>query len=397
MPHPKELDADDLNLRKAGFNPAADPEEALRTLAALRGQAGVTDAAVARALGAVKSAGAANMLAAMEHAASGPLRREIRRSLFRLRQSGISPAPGAEPQAHRPAPPPPAAAEIEAMLSPIDATGVRLVWIMKPKPRGGLNLLWGFASEEEGLIGCNFGPVSRRELRADRARVEERAGVRMIEADWRLCDLILCAAYRATPEARRGAVGNFFTWRAELIAASPPGDDYVHPIYAELAGEAAGEPGLELLKEPEVLAWKFPAVAIKPYVDEIAEIQQSVIVLSPMQQEDRIGQVIEKAIDGFFGGAAARPARRRLEDIAYYLTHTGRRRTGGYAAAAAAKIRDGADLKRIPFFQNLVRTMLGAVITAQQEKEREQPRLIMTPAEAMRARAQRQSRSRQQG
>jgi hypothetical protein len=389
MAHPKELDADDLKLRKAGFNPAADPEDALRMLATLRGQAAVTDAAIARALGAVRSAGAANMLGAMEHGASGPLRREIRRSLFRLRQNGISPAPEAEPQAPRPAPSPPAAAEIEAMLSPVDATGVRLVWIMKPKPRGGLNLLWGFASEEEGLIGCNFGPVSRRELRADRVRVEERAGVKMVAADWRLADLILSEAYRATPVARRGAVGNFFTWRSELIGTAPPGDDYVHPIYAELADEAAGEPGLELLKEPEVLAWKFSAAAIKPYVDEIAEIQQSVIVLNPMQQEDRVGQVIEKAIDGFFSGAGSRRARRRLEDIAYYLAHTGRRHTGGYAAAAAARIRDGADLKRIPFFQHLVRTMLGAVIAAQQEKEREEPRLIMTPAEAMRARQQR--------
>jgi len=389
----KELDRDDLNLRKAGFNPAADPEEALRTLAALRGHAEVTDAAVARALGSVRSAGAANMLAAMEHGASGAFRREIRRALFRLRQAGIAPAPDAEPH------PPRTAAvalvagtDIEGMLSPIDATGVRLVWLMKAKPRGGLNLLWGFSSEEEGLIGCNFGPVSRRELRADRARVEERAGVKMIEADWRLCDLILCEAYRATHENRRGPVGNFFTWRTELIAASPPGDDFVHPIYKELAVEAAGEPGLELLKEPEVLAWRFPAAQIKPYIDEIAEVQQSVIVLNPMQREDRVGQIIEKAIDGLLGGPAAHRARRRLEDIAYCLAHTRRRRTGGYAAAAAAKIRDGADLKRIPFFQNLVRTMLGAVIAAQQEKEREEPRLIMTPAEAMRAQAQRQSR-----
>jgi len=106
MSSPRELDQDDLNLRKAGFNPAAEPEEALRMLAALRGQAGVSDAAIARALGGVRSAGAANMLAAMEHGASGALRREIRRALFRLRQGGIAPAPGAEPEAPRAAPSP---------------------------------------------------------------------------------------------------------------------------------------------------------------------------------------------------------------------------------------------------------------------------------------------------
>jgi hypothetical protein len=80
--------------------------------------------------------------------------------------------------------------------------------------------------------------------------------------------------------------------------------------------------------------------------------------------------------------------RRRLEDMGYYMARSGRREAAGWAAAAAARLRDGADARRIPFFQALMRAQLGAVFAQAQEREREEPRLIMTPAEAMRAQQQ---------
>ena len=96
---------------------------------------------------------------------------------------------------------------------------------------------------------------------------------------------------------------------------------------------------------------------------------------------------------GQLGGEHAGAVRRRLEDIAYYLARSGRREAAGWAAAAAARLRDGADLKRIPFFQALIRAQLGAMMAEQQEHAREEPRLIMTPAEAMRAQQHRRVRS----
>ena len=52
-------------------------------------------------------------------------------------------------------------------------------------------------------------------------------------------------------------------------------------MYAELAAEAAAEPSVELLKEPELLEWRLPDALLKPYVDEISQAGESVIVLSP--------------------------------------------------------------------------------------------------------------------
>jgi len=50
------------------------------------------------------------------------------------------------------------------------------------------------------------------------------------------------------------------------------------------------------------------------------------------------------------------------------------------------------DLKRSAFFQVFMRAQLGAILAEAREKQQEQPRLIMTPAEMMRARAAAQAR-----
>jgi hypothetical protein len=131
---------------------------------------------------------------------------------------------------------------------------------------------------------------------------------------------------------------------------------------------------------------------IKSYVDEIKSIQDSTLILNRVQQEERINAVVERAIGDLLSGDRAQRMRRRLEDIAYYLARAGRKEAAGWAAAAAARLRDGADPRRIVFFQALLRAQLGAVFSEAREREREEPRLIMTPAEAMRA--QQQSRAR---
>jgi hypothetical protein len=377
---------EDAELRAAGFDPAAPAAEALARLDELRAAPGVSRGAIARALGAIASAESAAMLAAMEAGASGALRRDVRRALFRLGQRGIAPAALAATPA-RTAASPPAAPGLSALFSPVDADGARVVWLVKERRGGGLARLWGLLAGSEGLIDVALSELSRRELRTERAEMERRAGVTMVEGDAGLADYILCEAFRRTPADRRAQVGNFLTLRTEIVG-SPPPTEIVHPIYAEMASALEHEPAADLLKEPEIAAWKFPPAEIKPYVDEIKSIRESVLVLNRVQQEERINVIVERAVGVLLGGQHAGAVRRRLEDIAYYMARSGRREAAGWAAAAAARLRDADDVGRIVFFQALIRAQLGAVFAAEQERAREEPRLIMTPAEAMRAQQQ---------
>jgi hypothetical protein len=386
-----DTNPDDIKLLEAGFDPAAAPADAIAKLRELRGTPGVTDLAIARALGMIADPAAAAMLAEMEAGAAGAMRREVRRALYKLKQHGID------------APSPPAATaipdrgtertEINAMLSPIDSEGARIVWIVKPPMQGGLLRMWALISEHEGLVGAQNTRLSRRELNSEREELERRAQVKLVDADWRVADFIACEAWRNTPESRRGQVGNFLALRSELVA-SPPPTELVHPVYAELAAEAAAEPSVELLKEPEFLEWRLPDDLLKRYVDEINEAGESVIVLSPVHKQERVNAVIDRATAELLSGAHGKRIQRRLEDIAYYMVRAGRRPQAGWAAAAAARLRDEIDVTKALFFQAFIRTQLGTVAAEEQQKAEEEPRLIMTPAEAMRAREAREARTR---
>ncbi|MBV8053780.1 MAG: hypothetical protein JO071_00900 [Deltaproteobacteria bacterium] len=389
----KQTETSISQLRELGFDPSAPPADAVAKLASLR--TGANQIAIARVLGQIAAPEAAAMLAEMEVGTSGRLRREIRRSLFRLRQHGIETPVIAQPgkDAVQPAD---SITGLSGMMSVGDSDGMRIVWMIKARAGGGLKRLWALVSEKDGLLAVAAESLSRKELRADRAELEQRAGAPMVEADWRLADFIMCEAYRRTAEERRARVGNFLSLRAEIVPAAPPAS-LRHPIYDEFAAEAAGDPPADLMQEPDIAAYKLPQDAIKPFADEMAQLEQSTLVLNRMVQEERVNAVLERAIEQLLTGDLAHRLRRRLEDTAYYFARAGKRAQAAWAVTAAAKLRDQMELKRIAFFQFFMRAQLGAILAEQQEKQQEQPRLIMTPAEMMRARAAAQARMAQRG
>ena len=384
----KDLDLNETRLHELGFDPAAPIPERIAKLRELRAQADASDLAIAKALGEVGDPGAGEVLVEMESTATGALRREIRRAIYKLRQHGIEVR---EPETERRAAPVPAEAGLTALMSPIDPEGAQIVWMIRARPRGGIVRLWGLVSETHGLAGVQNHALNRRELKTQQEDLEQQAGVKLIEVDPRLADFILCDAYRRTPESARLNVGSFYALRTELTGAPLP-TQLAHPIYAEFEKAATEEPSIELLKEPEVQAFRIPPKELEPYLDEVNRAQESVLVVSRTSQEDRILGAVEKAIGELLSGARAERLRRRLEDTGLYLAKTGRREQAGWAAAAAAKIRDGADLKKVAFFRSLVQTQLGALMTQEAERKREEPRLIMTPAEAIRAQEAARSR-----
>jgi hypothetical protein len=384
----RQIALEDAHLRELGFDPVATSAEAIAKLEALRGAIGVGEAAIVRALAKIATTESAALLAQMETGVSGAARREIRGALFKLRQRGIEPPPPAAPA------PPAARSEpgLSALLSPADGDGARVVWIMKARPGAGLKRLWGLVSERDGLFGISLSSLTRKELRNERTDLERRAGVALIDTDWHLADFILSDAYRRTHESQRGEVRNFFALRTELIAQSPP-TELRHPIYDEFAADLVKEPSPDLMKEPEIAAWALAPDSVKAYADEIASLRNSVIVLSRIQQEERVVTVVERALAELLTGDVGIRLRRHLEDTAYYFARTARRDQAASAAAAAARLRDGADLKHVAFFQAFMRAQLGALIVEEEKHQREEPRLIMTPAEAIRA--QQAARSRQ--
>src|SRR5579872_6491050 len=84
--------AHEQSLTELGIDPS-DPEQAVEKLRSLRTEANADQGKIAAAAGQIAIPAAARLLTEMEAGASGALRREIRRALFRLRQHGIEVSP----------------------------------------------------------------------------------------------------------------------------------------------------------------------------------------------------------------------------------------------------------------------------------------------------------------
>jgi hypothetical protein len=397
-------------LKQHGADLASAPETAVARLRQMREKGEISESALIQVLAQTPSGAAAQLLAEIAAGAHGAVRRAAKRALFRLRQRGVTwPTPplaeqatGSESAAKTGAfavtgakifAPASTIAynALTALISPFDSTGIRLVWLFKDLSGGGVHRLWGVVSVTRGLVAVMPSRLPRRQLREERASVEQESMLKLVDAEPKLADFILCEAYRRTPQNDRGAVGNFLQLRAEIVAAPVP-VEIDHPVYRELAAALDATPSPALLEEPVMAAFAPPQAELRPFAHEIEELRQSPLVLSSAQQQERFALIVDRALEHMLEGERKVLARRYLEDAAYYLARAGRSQAAQWAVAAAKILAAGGDVRRTPFFQRWIQASLSAAAADMAQREAGTPRLILTPAEARRAAASREAR-----
>ena len=170
----KDLDLNETRLHELGFDPAAPIPDRIAKLRELRGKSGASDLAIARALGDINDNAAGDLLVEMEAEATGAMRREIRRAIYKLRQHGIEVR---ELEAEHKAPAAaPAESGLTALMSPLDPEGAQIVWMIRARARGGIVRLWGLVSETQGLAGVQNHALNRRELKTQQEELEAAGG-----------------------------------------------------------------------------------------------------------------------------------------------------------------------------------------------------------------------------
>jgi hypothetical protein len=341
-------------------------------------------AVLIEALGAIPTAAAAAALAALaEHVADRELRKTARRALHGLRRRGVVP-PGRTPSAAvRPLPAP-----VEGLVSAFDGRGDRLVWLLRPLPDGGTLLVAARLHEPGGLEELDVAEVSRREVRAARRALAERAGLRLVAADWRVLDALLVEADARAAAAGRGRA--YARVRTRLTAEPPAAP--AEPVSARARvpegdeAERLVEGSSALLAEPELALWWPPQEALAPLLAEVKALEESPLVLSPAQQEERMLGAVRRAAAALFPPV---PVARRLEGTAYVLAETGRETAAVQALAVAAALRARPErAPEVPLLATLVHRALGGLLEAEQSRQAEARRgaLVLTPSE-LRARA----------
>lgn len=357
--------------------------DAVALLNAHLGKGRETDLAIAFLLGRIADGAALELLTSLEKRVTDKeVRKEVRRSLFKLAQRGMSaPVEGGgvsgERRVFKLGP------EIEGYLSSVDGAGGRLVWLARPQPGSGIQLLQGMVSDRGGLLRVGATAIRRKELRRMARDVKEKHGVTMIPIPWQYGDQMLVDGFEKAKSLGRTGLEQFSSLRALFNTTRPKAS--VHPIYNRLHSDeirsgAWRELSRRLLEEPEFRPWVLDEDWIQPHLEQLQEAQESRLVLNELQKEERFAGIVRSAAQEIFSGESGQIFQRRMEDMALYFLETRRQEAASLALAVALQLREGGPgTLDISFLTGLVQKSLAFYLSQAKAKAAEELSLIVKP------------------
>jgi hypothetical protein len=276
------------------------------------------------------------------------------------------------------------ATEIEAYMSAVDGSGGRLVWIAKPQPSHGLQVIQAMLQDREGLLRIGGVHMRRKELRKMAQDIKQQHDVTMIAIPWEHADQIIYEGYERAKSGGKGGLENFHELRS-LIGTGKP-KEQPHPIYkklnsAEARDGAWRELSRRLLDEPELRYWILTDDWVQAFLPQLQEAQTSRLVLNPLQKEERLNAIVRDAVKTLCSGENGRAFRRRMEDMALYFFETNRADLAKLALAVALQVGEGdPGPLDVSFLTGLMQKSFAFFVSQQKaKKEEEQSALIIKP------------------
>ncbi len=341
--------------------------------------------AVVYVLGRIRAVAAVEALKSLEgRPGSKEIRREIRRSLFKLAQGGLVSAGPEAPEAGEARANFSLAPEIDGYLSSVTGAGSRMVILTRPQPGGGLMVMQAAVNDRRGLERLGGNVIRRKELRRMMDDMKAQLDVSMTPVPWEYADWLLHEAYRKVTDSPAEGVADYPRLRTHLAAAKPA--QRSHPIFDLVDADsidftALSETSEKLLEEQEFRTWFVEEDLLEPYLKRLDDTEQSRIVLNPMQKKERFQSIVREAVQGIFLGSEAGPVfERRFEDATLHLHVSGQEEKAKAILGVALAIRRG-DLGSlgIPLLEALVIRSLTLPRAQEREEAAEGPSLIVKP------------------
>ena len=340
-------------------------------LAAFDDLAGRTDggaAALIAALGDSRDAASGSVLAAIATAAPDKdVRKAARRALHRLRSLGIDVVVPVPAEVETPTATPASTGQVtRAVVSPVDGSGSRLIWLAIERPHGAFMTFNLLLNDIVGVKDVFIVDTSARRLVAELELWTERSGFKPVDVPVEYGLALLSEALAHNAETRTPLPREFVFRRGQLgELPPPPADALIHQHISR--GQALLMPNLldesaQLLEEPELIGWVFGYDEVKSYAHEIRQGAESRLILSTEPRENREQRVLGTAIDTLFTPTLRRAFRRRLEETAYLFWATDRERSARRAVAAAFAIPDTGSLRSHPLLLAIVRQSIELAI-----------------------------------
>ena len=372
-------------LRNEGVETESPDAAAVEPLVQRFGADPAVSLAVAHVLGRVRDVASVTALKELEQRAGNKeIRREIRRSLFKLAQGGLVSAGPEEAPAGEAGANFSLAPEIEGYLSSVTGGGSRMVVLTRPQPGGGLMVMQAAVNDRRGLERLGGNVIRRKELRQMMNDMKAQLDVSMTPVPWEYADWLVHDAYGKVKDSPGEGVADYPRLRTHLTGSRPV--ERAHPVFDLVDADAIGPTALsetseKLLEEPEFRTWFVEKDLLEPYLERLQETEQSRIVLNPMQKEERFRSIVREAVEGIFLGAETRAVfEGRLEDAALHLHVSGQEEKAMAVLGVALAIRRG-DLGSlgVPLLEGLVMRSLGLHKAQEKQEAAEEPSLIVKP------------------
>jgi hypothetical protein len=382
--HEEEIKSGLATLRELSIAVDAAAPDLVSRLKMQLGKGRETDLAVIFSLGKIFDATAVEALGEIERQTRDKdLKKEIKRSRFKLAQKGLV-APQEETAQKKPVSLFESESEIEAYMSAVDGGGGRLIWIAKPQPSHGLQVIQAMLHDREGLLRFGGMHMRRKELRKMADEIKQQHAISMISVPWEFADQMIYEGYERAKARGQAGLEEFHEIRS-IIATGKPKEE-THPIYRKLDAEQAHdgawrELSRRLLDEPELRYWILTDEWFQAFLPQLQEAQTSRLVLNPLQKEERFNAIARDAVKKLCSGENGQAFKRRMEDMSLYFFETNRAELAKLALAVALQVGEGdPGPLDISFLTGLVQKSFAFFVSQEKAKqEEEQSSLIIKP------------------
>src|SRR6267378_7730708 len=382
--HEDEIRSGLAALRNFGVAVDAPAPDLVPQLKTQFGKCRETDLAVIFSLGKIFDPAAVEALGEIDRQTTDKdLKKEIKRSRFKLAQKGLV-APQEKAADRKPAAIFERVSDVEASMSAVDGGGGRLIWITKPQPNHGLQVIQAMLHDREGLLRFGGMHVRRKELRKMADEIKQQHGISMISIPWEFADQIVYEGYERAKARGQSGLANFHEVRS-IIATGKPKEE-THPIYRKLDSEQAHdgawrELSRRLLDEPELRYWILTDEWFQAFLPQLQEAQTSRLVLNPLQKEERFNAIARDAVKKLCSGENGQAFKRRMEDMSLYFFETNRLDAAKLSLAVALQVGEGdPGPLDISFLTGLVQKSFAFFMSQEKAKrEEEQSSLIIKP------------------
>lgn len=311
-------------------------------------------------------------------------RKALRRVLHRLRSAGVE-LPEAPRRETVSTLPPVEDGIDEAMVTALDPTGARLVYLAMPHPGSGARLFMVALDEERGVLEFEVYTAPRRDARRFLRDFQQRKKFAGVQVGSDSVRRLIARALEVHPPDKPLPRG-FTEWRTRLSdvpeGATTPGEQARAALGTEGDAEAGVARVTAMVEEGELGPWIPRAEVLDETVKKLRELEESTVIVSGATRREQAEEILEQALADLYAEPSAARAALRLEESAFVLWKAGKEDDARACLHAAARF-EGAPADN-PVARAALNRLMRPVLESLDKEDagapgEEEPSLILQP------------------